>query len=454
LTRRARLVAWSPIADDPRVRRMGDSLRAAGWDVLGIGLSGARALPPAWPIVEVDAPPPPADRPGAFAALERAGGRLAAAALAPIEGALRGGRAAEAAAVASIREKLVALDRPLTRAAAAARRRAARALREAALSPEDRLYAKFLRLSPCLPELERAAREAPRGRALWIANDWWTLPAAIAGLDRDGGALVYDSHEFATEEYGERPEWVRFQKPVVAAIEGRFIGRAALVSAVSPGIADALRERYALGVPVVTLRNTPRFAETPSRAVAGAPRILYHGLITPGRGLEEAIDAARIWRGGATLTFRGPSQPADYLAVLRARAAGLDGRVFFEPPVPMTGLVAAARPFDIGLMALPGHSLHAAYALPNKLFEYLMAGLALLVTDLPEMRRLVAETGAGFLATDASAQAITDAVNALTPEGIAAARAAALNAARRYNWETESAPVLDRFEALLDRPER
>ena len=55
----------------------------------------------------------------------------------------------------------------------------------------------------------------------------------------------------------------------------------------------------------------------------------------------------------------------------------------------MTALVREASAYDVGLFALPGNSRHNEFALPNKFFEYVMAGLALCVSDLPEMARLV-----------------------------------------------------------------
>ena len=104
-----------------------------------------------------------------------------------------------------------------------------------------------------------------------------------------------------------------------------------------------------------------------------------------------------------------------YLEQLKALAARLQvaDRIAFEGPVQMTDLVAAARAFDIGLMALPGHSAHTRHALPNKLFEYMMAGLAIGVTDLEEMTALLSDTGAGFSLGDGCPQAITAALNAL-----------------------------------------
>ena len=61
----------------------------------------------------------------------------------------------------------------------------------------------------------------------------------------------------------------------------------------------------------------------------------------------------------------------------------------------MTALVHEAAPFDVGFFALPGHSRHNEFALPNKFFEYVMAGLTLCATDLPEMARLIKEYDLG-----------------------------------------------------------
>ena len=90
------------------------------------------------------------------------------------------------------------------------------------------------------------------------------------------------------------------------------------------------------------------------------------------------------------MTIRGPENPA-FSPALRERIAelGLQQRVRLVPPVPMTALVHEAAPFDVGFFALPGHSRHNEFALPNKFFEYVMAGLALCATDLPEMARLI-----------------------------------------------------------------
>jgi glycosyltransferase involved in cell wall biosynthesis len=453
---RACIISFSPIADDPRVRRMGDALVDNGWDVVAIGLAGAKAAPPRWPVLEAK---PPKIREPRFAVnfrwlapTERVLASALAIVLGPVEHLLKASKSGYAARVSDIRKRLQTTARPVTRLVAGLRRRAAHLIEILSASPEERPFLKYWRLSTQLGDMRNLAATI-NSPVVWIANDWWALPVAIAGLEKSGGALAYDSHELATEEYAERAEWVKFQKPITQAIEKRYIKRAEIVTSVSPGITDHLRTMYNLNVQTITLRNTPSYRQVPFRPTGEQIRVLYHGVVSPGRGLEEAIDSVAQWQPARSLHIRGPAALPGYADSLRQRAelAGVADRVTFHPPVPMLELVEAAIPFDVGLMALPAFSLHTEYALPNKLFEYMMAGLALAVSDLQEMNRLVKETGVGVLISEVTADAIANAVNALTPSNINIMRRAALEAAKEFNWEAEAPPVINAYADLYNK---
>ncbi len=140
--------------------------------------------------------------------------------------------------------------------------------------------------------------------------------------------------------------------------------------------------------------------------------MLYHGIVSPGRGLEACIRSVALWRAEFTLTIRGPASAA-YAQTLQTlvEETGLSGRIVLAPPVPMIDLVREAAEFDVGLFALPGHSLQNFHVLPNKFFEYTMAGLALCVSDLPEMSRLLHGYELGRLIADVTPQAVAAAIN-------------------------------------------
>jgi glycosyltransferase involved in cell wall biosynthesis len=180
--------------------------------------------------------------------------------------------------------------------------------------------------------------------------------------------------------------------------------------------------------------------------------VLYHGILTPGRGLEATIDSVGAWRPEFNLTLRGPGD-AHYVAALRRRIGerGLADRVLLAPPVPMTALVREAAAFDVGYFALPKSSRHNEFALPNKFFEYVMAGLALCVSDLPEMARLIRDYGLGVTFSSMDPEAIAAAVNALDPESVDRYKGKALAAACELCWERESKRLLDAYHTMLLR---
>jgi glycosyltransferase involved in cell wall biosynthesis len=462
LPRQAYLLANTPIPDDPRVRRVGDLLHAAGWSVTGLGVSGWRSPPPPWPVL---APSPPqgsahtapalALRPGSAAretskALWRAVAGVGAAILAPAPALVgmvspRVGDALERSR-RSLRDDTTWPVRQVRRL----RLWAHRAPKWVRLHAGDGSEAEdefLFRTAPHLREIGNLAC-AQSTPGLWIANDWQMLPLAAAAAARVGGRYVYDSHEFATEEYAERLSWRLFQKPIAAAVEKRWIAGAAAIVSVSPTITRALVDKYALTAPHDTIRNTPTYAPASFRPTGTKVAVLYHGVVAPGRGLEDCIRAAALWPAHVHLSIRGPSALAGYREGLEQLIAqtGTADRVRLLPPVPMTDLVREASAFDVGLFALPGHSAHNRAALPNKLFEYMMAGLALCVSNLPAMTEVVRESGAGITFAGTRPEAIAAALAQLTPAQIDAHKRAALEAAKRYNWEIEGA----RLMAILD----
>jgi hypothetical protein len=356
------VLALSAIADDPRVRRQAEAFHRAGWNVVAVGLPGARSAAPEWRILTAENHPVPR--------VETSGsGAMPAARLGPpfIPKALR--------QIGRLVYRLLRVRYALCLLAVRIRPQIA----------QD-IYWSFSENIRCIYDCAKQV-----SAAVWLANDWTMLPLVARLARENGGIYCYDTHEFAAEEYGDNRNWRLWRRPMVCALERKFIGQAAVVSAVSTEIAERLGSLYQLAAAGITVRNTPHF-----EAVAFRPtspdriRVLYHGIVTPGRGLEATIDSVATWRPQFELTIRGPGEE-HYLAALRSRIAdrGLTDRIILAPPVPMTALVHEAAAYDIGFFALPGSSRHNEFALPNKFFEYIMAGLALCLTDLPEMTRLV-----------------------------------------------------------------
>jgi glycosyltransferase involved in cell wall biosynthesis len=279
---------------------------------------------------------------------------------------------------------------------------------------------------------------------MFIANDWNTLPVVARLAAERGGLFCYDAHEFAVEEYADRPLWRWTTMPWVAAIEGSFVKRAAWVSTVSRGIADAMRRRYGLAEEPLVVRNAPCFIETESHPTGDEILVHHHGGLAPLRGLEEIIDSVALWKRDRRLRILGVGTD-EYVASLRRRIdeAGLADRIELLPPLPMTLLIQDAATADVGIHALPKSSRQNDYALPNKFFEYTMAGLALCVSDLREMSALLREHDLGVLIAETTPRGIAAAVNGLDRATIERCRANARSAARTLCWESESRKLVD-----------
>lgn len=287
---------------------------------------------------------------------------------------------------------------------------------------------------------------------LWIANDWETLPVAAWLAKKTDAALMYDSHEFAVEEFKESWKWRFFARPLIAAIEGRYISEAALVTTVSNPIGESLRQIYNLYEVPLTVRNIPYFERHGRNALSDTINVLYHGLVKPNRGLETIIQSVPLWPLHFRLVIRGPADPV-YLSHLShvADAANVRDRVTIEPAIAMLDLIREASKADIGIFIVPPHSKQNEYVLPNKIFEYMMAGLAICAIDLPEIRRFIEKNTCGILVENNTPQAIADALSHLDGPALNRYKEASLLAADNLNFEREAEPLMDKLSQMLIR---
>jgi glycogen(starch) synthase len=304
--------------------------------------------------------------------------------------------------------------------------------------------------------LRRAAAAGGTAPAqVWMGHDLDALPAAWLARRRHGGRLLYDSHEL----FSERIAVSSAARPFWRAIERWLAPRADAVVTVGDGVAAELARRYRMPSPTV-VRNLPASApadpadRSPLRAALGlaadARIALYLGGLQPGRGLEILVDVAARLAVGDVVVLMGPGHP-DYVAALRERAAraGAAERLVLAPAVPTEDVVRWAAGADVGLALIQNVSLSYFLSLPNKLFEYVAAGLPVVASDFPELRGVVEGRGLGAVCApddpDAIARAIAWTLD--DPDRHERLRAAARAAAAELTWDAESRVLVE----LVDR---
>ncbi len=281
--------------------------------------------------------------------------------------------------------------------------------------------------------------------ALYHANDLDTLPAGVILSRWNRVSLLYDAHELFAAQF---PGCSRQFRAILLGMERWLIRFAHKVVTVNDSIAETLAEWHRVPKPTVVL-NCPLAVEAVrseadrfEEAHAGKVRVIFQGVYVRDRGLEELI-LSTAWYDSAELYLRGYGDLEPSLRAL-VRAKGLEGRVHFLTPAPHDQLVESLIGFDIGVVPYRPTTLNNRLCLPNKVFEYLQAGLALAVSALPEMERVVKETGAGEVFNPEQPRDIARAVNAMTGEAnrLAALKGRARAAAQRYTWEAQGEPQL------------
>jgi len=269
------------------------------------------------------------------------------------------------------------------------------------------------------------------------ANDLDTLPAAAMLARHSGARLVYDAHELYTTQEPDPP---RAHRRVSASLEGSLARRADVVSTVSAPIADELRRRLRLAETPRVVLNCPPLVEVPVEPAAeGTPlAVVYQGAMGPGRPLEDLLVAAEH-APGAHFTLRIASADS---ALLRREVErrGLDN-VEVVDPVPPDRLVEALAGFEIGLVINRPVTQNDELVLPNKLFEYLMAGLAVAAPRLPGLAPVVDGEGVGVTFEPGRPEELGAALTALSGDRdrvVELRRRARQLAVERYNAEAQA----------------
>lgn len=288
---------------------------------------------------------------------------------------------------------------------------------------------------------------------VWHSHDLNTLYIGLTCKRKTPGTkLVYDSHELATE----RSRMGRLARWWAGWNEKRGLPHTDAPIWTTDSRAQYAVDRYGISYPTV-IRNVPELIEIEPGwdlrkrlDVPSGDRILvYQGSIQEHRGIEEIIEAV------ATLLERcvfvvigyGHLRPDLERLVQRRR---LDDKVKFFGPIPNDELLHYTASADVGMCCIKGNSLSYRWSLPNKLFEYLMAGIPVVASDYEEMGRVVREEGVGQVCDPADPASIARAVGAIIdePEAARRHRAATRTAIEKYNWGVEEEVLLHLYDRL------
>lgn len=241
-----------------------------------------------------------------------------------------------------------------------------------------------------------------------IANDVPALPLALHVAQ--SAPVLLDAHEYAPLWFEDRRLWRTVMQPYMTALTRRYVPRVAAMTTVAPALVDAYRELTGVQATVVT--NAPEYHDLRPRPPDGQIRLLHHGIANRSRSLERTIALMEHLDDRFTLDLVLIEHEPRYLRRLR-RLAAAEPRIRFLDPVAMRDIVAFASAYDVGVFLLPPTNFNYRHALPNKLFEFIQARLAVAIGPSPEMARVVHDWGCGVVAHDFEPASLASRLRAL-----------------------------------------
>lgn len=281
------------------------------------------------------------------------------------------------------------------------------------------------------------------------ANDWMALPVAACAAQGKETRILFDAHEYAPAQFAQyftgRHLKSRYYEYILRAYSSRISG----MITVSNGIASLYKENFGWEAAVVL--NAPAYTRVEFHPAAPTSiQLVHHGGAIPGRHLEDLIHLISLLDERFHLTLILVPTKVSYLNYLKKLAARLvPGRVRFMDPVPPSSLALNLATYDMGIHLLRSANLNHLYALPNKLFDFIMAGLGVAIFPLPEMARIVKEHQIGLVSSEQSIRSMANALNELSSDRIDEFKRNSLSLAKTLNGDVEMAKLMDIYAKLL-----
>ena len=278
------------------------------------------------------------------------------------------------------------------------------------------------------------------------ANDLDTLLPNFLVAKIKGLPLVFDSHEYFTEvpELQNRP----FVKSIWTGIERWIFPKLNKVFTVNESIAQLFEKNY--GSKPQVIRNIPSkqvLRPKMERQAVGIPEgmkllVMQGAGLNIDRGTEEAVLAISLLEDvGLMVIGSGDVLP---LVKKMVKDRKLDNRVFFFPKMEYSQMLQYTQMADIGLSLDKDSNINYRYSLPNKLFDYIHAGIPVLASNLVEVKRIVDTWGVGEILPELVPEKLAERIRLMlaNQDKFSQYKANTQKAAEELTWEKESRQVL------------
>jgi glycosyltransferase involved in cell wall biosynthesis len=275
-----------------------------------------------------------------------------------------------------------------------------------------------------------------------LSNDTDTLMPnfLIAKIRRK--KLVFDAHEL----FSEMPEVTnrKIVKAIWISIENIIFPHLKNCYTVCQSIADYYNKRYGINMQVIhNFSYTEREKPIPKLDFEGKKIILYQGAVNVGRGIEWVIDAMPFIQN-AVLVIIGKGDIYSQLK-LKVRAMNLNNKVIFVGKVNPTELPAYTCSASIGLCLLEHNGLSYYFSLPNRIFDFMAAGVPVLATDFPEIANVVKTHRTGKVISHYEPAYLAETIQNMLLEWSETEKERLKDLSKNFCWEQEEKKLISIF---------
>ncbi len=270
--------------------------------------------------------------------------------------------------------------------------------------------------------------------------------------------LIYDSHELYlyTNQFNSKSIKSRLIRMILSFTERIFIKTADIVMTVNEYIMKELNDKYKLKNNIYVIMNVVSHNIKPlSQKVVGNKyfNIIYQGVLSEGRGLEELCQAMQYTDEKVRLYIYGSGILEVKLKKINTDC-NLNEKVFLMGHQPYDTLLALCYQFDAGVICFKNISKNNFLASPNKLFEYMSVGLAIIGSNFPFISKIIRENKIGITINPDDIADIVSKINEMA-DNISLLKVYKNNSlisyTGRYNWNIEGKTYLQIINSLFDK---
>lgn len=280
-----------------------------------------------------------------------------------------------------------------------------------------------------------------------VANDVETLPLAFQLSSNH--QVIFDAHEYAPRHFEDKKWWRLLFAPWYHHLCKTYIPKVIGMTTVSDGLAQAYEENYGYKPYVTT--NATRFYALQPKEVSKPIKLVHHGIINTSRKIENMIEMMKILGDDYTLDLilmtpeYASKATQEYFERLKT-AIDNESNVTILPALNNEEIVPAINHYDIGLFLLEPVNFNYTYTLPNKLYDFIQARLAIAIGPSVEMAKVVRQYDLGVVSKSFEPQELAKEIERLSVEEIYGFKQNAHKHAQSLSEEENKATFLNLFK--------